>query len=378
MASRPTATPSAATTVGRSRGLAGLDAVATEWRDLALQRGLDPLSGPDCIRAFVASHGLESNFHLLTARSDGQMVAVLPLVLSRGWLRGVPVRRLHAAAGRPTLRFDLTNRGGDRGDAAIEALWGHLANWSAWTVFELQPVPEGGRAEQLLACAAAAGFPAWRSPELFRALYMDLTAGFEAVLSKAHRSFRTDLRRTRRRLEERGRVTFQSLQQPRTQDLDEFFTLEASGWKGHSKEGKAVQVHRKQLYRLFHELMAATVPLGQFVLHRLLLEDRVIASAMGLIGPSSYHVMKWCYDEAYSTFGPGQLLIESIARDCERLGLRTFDFYGEEYAYERKWTSTSVAHHCLLVFRPNWRGRLLLRVKQLRPPAMRSRRGSEA
>ncbi|MGH9518936.1 MAG: GNAT family N-acetyltransferase, partial [Terriglobales bacterium] len=92
---------------------------------------------------------------------------------------------------------------------------------------------------------------------------------------------------------------------------------------------------------------------------------------------SSYHVMKWCYDESYSSYGPGQLLIEEIARDCEKLGLRTFDFCGPEYAYERKWTSTGTDHHALYIFRDTWSGRALRRWKLMPVRGLRHGNGAE-
>lgn len=355
--------------VTHGRGLSGLDAIAAPWRTLAAGDAAGPLAGPDWIRALVASHGQDAALHLFSASQDGRVTAVLPLLLRRGWLRGWPLRKLSAPVDGTTLRFDLVAAPGEPGQTAIQALWEAVSGWPDWTMLELGPMPEAGGAERLLACAAAAGYPAVNRA-LFRSPCLDLARGLDAVLAAASANFRHKLRRTRRRLLEQGPLRLELVARPGAGDLEAFFRLEAAGWKGR-KGGKAVLRRSAQQQRFYQELVTATLAQGQCTLHRLRLGDRVLAASLGLIGGQTYYAVRWCYDEQFAAFGPGHLLIESLLQECERLGLRTFDFTGPEYPYKRDWTATALPHSCCNIFRPDWRGRALYRWKSL-PRSLRA------
>lgn len=349
--------------IRRHDGLEGLALAAPGWRALIQRSGQGPLIGPDWIAAHISAYELDHRFHLLTAEDEAGLAAALPLVRQRGWIRGVPVRQLTGAVGLSTLRFDLAAEPGPRGQRAAAVLWRQLETWPGWTCIALQPVPEGAAADALLAGAAAAGYPVLRVP-LFRSPRIDLSRGFEAAMAVPKSHFRSNLRRNRRRLEELGPLRLEAQVQPTAQDMEAFFSLEAAGWKGHDREGRAVLVRPQAQRNFYQQLAAAAGSRGELRLHRLWLGDRVIAASLGLLDARAYYAVKWCYDEGYANYGPGHVLVEALLRECAAMHLEVFDFTGPEYEYKRDWTPAALDHFILYVFRPNWRGRALHRWKR--------------
>src|SRR6185312_8192137 len=80
--------------------------------------------------------------------------------------------------------------------------------------------------------------------------------GVAAGMEQTSRDFRAHLRWARRRLEDLGRLELECRWQPQAEELDEFFALEAAGWKGHAAHGNAVLRKGPRARRFFQELAA--------------------------------------------------------------------------------------------------------------------------
>lgn len=341
--------------VTRLQGLAGLRSIEPEWARLCERAALPPLYGPAWIRAHLETSERDARFHLVIARVHGRLAAVLPLVRDWAVYRGVPLRRLRAAVSGTCQRFDISADPEAWNAGVAGALVSHLGEWKAWTVLELRVVPDGARAWEVQAAAAAVGFLPARQG-VMASPFLD-PAMFEAGANLRHK-----LRRTRRRLEELGAVSFESIADPCPELLAEFFALEAAGWKGRGA-GNAILRKGIRQRRFYERLAVLAAARGEFVLHRMLCDNRPVAISYGLRGAQAFYPLKWCYDEAFGKCSPGNLLIEEIVAQCRELGLRRFDFTGEDYPYKRDWTRQTLPHSFLFVFRPGRVGTLLRRLK---------------
>jgi len=358
-------------------GIAGLDALASEWRELwAGAGGGEPFVHPQWIRAQVAALEDPRRLLLVTARRDGRLGAALALIRERGGLYGLPVRRWRAAAGVYSVRFDLCALPGDEGRQAASAIGHYLGQRRDWDVIELRDVPAGGAAEALVAAAQEEGSSAgvWAS---LRSPYLGLEAGaaWEQALKA---SFRQRLRRTRRRLEETGSAGGTGVQLRQASwssaaglqaELEEFYRLESSGWKGRQRSAIAARPRTRAFYDQACTAMAAE---GCLVLHRLEFDGDLMAMACGLRHSGWYYVLKWSYNEAYAKFGAGQMLTESILRECAETGLQGFDFTGPDDEYKRRWTDQGRPHAWLYMFRRGVYGDLLRWAKFGCAPRLRS------
>lgn len=356
-----------AVTVERHRGRAGFAAILPEWRQLADHPGNSPLFGPDWIRAQVSAFEAEQDFHLVCVRQQGCLAAVLPLVADRVWSRGLRWRRLRSATGHLSLRFDLSVSPAWRRELA-QALLQHLADWKDWNLLELRHVGATARAWELHQAAGGAGYPVGRW-NYCESPYLD---------PRTHKNgakFRRELLRTRRQLEERGPVRLLEFDPVTPAALDQFFALEAAGWKG-GPGGNAVLTGGPRLRRFYDELASGMSGSRQLTIHHLCCGDHAVAMSLGVRHASGYYLVKWVYDEAYARYGPGHLLIDALLPGCQAAGLPRFDFCGESSAAKRKWTDQAEPLDWLFIFRDNRRGRLAHGLKFLGKPTMKTARGN--
>lgn len=356
-----------ALTVTEVNDRAEFAALEAEWNALVARTGEQLFYRHEFIRVWIDNFAAGARLRILTARDpSGALVAALPLVEERVRIYGVKVRQLSAAANPHSCRFDLIAEDPER---AAAALLDHLEADPSWDVLKLTDVPEGGRAFALLERAQKAGAPTgtWLS---LQSPYIPLPETFEALAGRLQAKFKANVRRRRKKLEEKGKVTFEKVTSGAALDarLEEGFDLEQSGWKGHN--GTAMGQHRSTR-GFYTELARTAANLGALSLYYLRLDGRAVAFHYGLTFAGRYLLLKPGYDEALKECSPGQLLMEEVLKDLSGSGLQEFDFLGPDMVWKRDWTDRVRAHTWLFIFRRTWKGRLLRAAKFQWVPAVK-------
>lgn len=348
---------------------AGFDALAGAW-DAVLDRAgrPEPFYRHRFLSVWLDHFAPQARLRVFVARQGGALVAALPLLEDVAWLFGVRVRRLRAPANVHSNRFDLPCEPGREADA-LGAIWAHLRGAAEFDVLEIPDVPERGVARRLLDLAKADGLETgeWES---MRTPYVSLEGGFAAVQGRLDARFRQNVRRRRKRLEQRGRVELERVEGGRALEryLEEAFALEAAGWKGRDRTA----VGSDPLTRGFYAELAREEALaGRLALFFLRLDGRPVAFQYGLAGGATYWLPKTGYDEALHDVSPGQLLTEAVLRDCAERGYAEFDFLGPWMPWKADWTASVRVHHWLYAFRPTRAARLVRRLKFELAPAAR-------
>src|SRR5215475_6953214 len=112
-----------------------IDDFAPEWNELSDDAVEDqPFFRPSWIRAYFRAFEPEARVLIITARVDGRLVLILPLIEELATFSKVPVRRLRAPVNYCSSRFDAVRRSGIEGDSAIEATWAFLRTLGGWDV----------------------------------------------------------------------------------------------------------------------------------------------------------------------------------------------------------------------------------------------------
>jgi CelD/BcsL family acetyltransferase involved in cellulose biosynthesis len=329
------------------------------WNALVETTSDEPFYRHEYLRSWMDSFVPGATLKILTGLDGaGRLVAALPLVADRGFLYGLPVRRLVSPTSVHSGRFDLI--AADR-RAAARSFFRALADDDTWDMIKITDVPAGGNAWDLYDAAREAGFPAgaWESQ---RSPFLALPASYDSLEARLSSKFKANLRRRRRRLEERGdirveRVTGGGALAGR---LEEHFALERSGWKG--RAGTAAAQSRRT--RGFYTGLAHGAARGDYLsLFFLSVAGRAIASQYGLTRRGVYSLLMTCYDEAWSEYSPGNLLMEAVMKRCVAGGLSEFDFLGCDLGWKLDWSPTARAHHWFFIFRDNRLGRTLQKAK---------------
>jgi CelD/BcsL family acetyltransferase involved in cellulose biosynthesis len=299
---------------------------AMEWEDLADRVGCVPFLHPGWVRAWSRSYGTGPlELHLL--RREGQLAAVLPLE------RGRLGRRSPTDFGTP--QFGIL--GVDR--QAVRSL--------ARRVLELEgrrlsiACLDGGASDidELRAAAEAAGRHVVERT-VKRSPYVELEDDVEAqVRDRLGAKAFSELRRRRRRLEERGRVELEVTDGGDRLDalLREGYALEGSGWK--TAAGTSI-LARPQDRRFYTEIAGWASRRGILRLCFLRANGRAIAFKFALEENGALYSCKGGYDPSESRVAPGLLIVWELLKWSGNRGLARLELLGDALPWKLQWTDT--------------------------------------
>jgi CelD/BcsL family acetyltransferase involved in cellulose biosynthesis len=338
---------------------AAFAALEEEWNALVAQTDDQLFYRHEFIRVWLDNFAPDARLKILTLRgADGALQAVLPLLAQRASWYGLPVRELRCAANLHSCRFDLVARDPQ---VAARAFLDHLEADSGWDVLRLTDVPENGRAFVLSEAAEARGMPTgvW---EANASPWLPLPSSWEELLVGLDAKFKANVRRRRRKLEQRGQVTFERVEGGLGLEsaLEEGLALERSGWKG--AQGTAIA--QDGATRGFYTELARTASgQGALALSFLRVDGKAVAFHYALEHGGRYLLLKPGYDEALGECSPGQLMMDEVLRTCIERGLAEFDFLGPDMVWKRDWASQVRPHSYLFIFRRSPLGRALREAK---------------
>ncbi len=298
------------------RALAALETIAAEWRELAAQAlepnifyepafalAAAPIFGRD-VGAVLVWSGTRPRKLLgffparPTARRYGLKLPVLV-----GWTHpfaplGTPLVARDAA--EPVIAAWLAHVGTDR---TLPGLW-------------LLPLvaadgPFAAALETILRRTgmASADFNRHQRPLLAppeeRTNYVAHALG-----PRRHR----DLRRIGRRLAELGAILFTAAteQAAVAEAIEDFFMLEASGWKG---EAGTAAAQDPDVWHFITVALAALAGEGKVAINRIMVDGRAIAAAITLRSGDHAWYWKTAYDEAYARYAPGVFLTAALTEE---------------------------------------------------------------
>jgi len=339
-------------------GVELIEKLADEWRRLCDEASREPFYRPEWVAAYVRAFAPDEKVVLITVRSGGVLQAVLPMIEERSHYCGIPVTKLRGAANAHSCRFDLVRSAGPDGDAATAAIWRYLSESPGWDLIEFPYVVEGAALEPMANTARLERFPIGLK-ESMRTPYVPLSwiaPADDPILYHTNPRFRAQVRRKRRQIETGGKLEMRRVTTADPALLQAFYDLEGSGWKG--KQGTAIACS-EDTRRFYNEIGRYGEQFGYLTLYFLEYDGRPIAAQFGITHGGRYFMPKLAFDENYSQYGPGHLLIHEILRDCVERGLSEYDFTGPWAEYKAKWTSSTRLHSTITIFRHGFFGEAL-------------------
>jgi CelD/BcsL family acetyltransferase involved in cellulose biosynthesis len=329
---------------------------------------------PAWIRAYLSAFEPAADLIVITARYQGRLIGVLPLIRERSRFYGMPVRLLRAPTNSHCHVVDVMREDGAPGREALAAMWSMLRTLDVCDVIELPRMVIGGAADELIALAINDG---WRGAQGVGAANLAVPVrpgvGKETDSpwqANATSGLRKDLRRAARQLqaELKRRHRIETILNPTRKDMSAFFWLEASGWKGaeHSAIISAPATH--QFYREIAERFAEAGVLG---LNFLYFGGQLAAAQIGIRVGDAFHGLKLAYNEEFSRYSPGGLLLNELLRVCWGQGIRKLEL-GPDGEYKRRWTNEEVRVATCFLFREGTYGQLLHNYKFVARPYLRN------
>jgi CelD/BcsL family acetyltransferase involved in cellulose biosynthesis len=316
---------------------ARFDAIAREWDALA-----GPAGYPFVSHAWLAAwwHAFSNGRHLLicTTRRDGQLAAALPL-----WRRGSLVSAL-ANAHTPTFTPIAVD------DTAMAAVVDEVVA-ARFPSLVIGPLPADDAAVGLIVASLRQHRrhtwvqPAHASP------VVDVDGDADAYRRRLPRATRRELDRLRRKLEREHSVSFRPLAEPRdpASELETALELERSGWKG--RRGTAI-LSSAEASAFYREVALRLAAQGSFRLSTLAAGNRVIAFDLAIVAGGAAWLPKGGYDESFSRYAPGLLLLVAGIERAHELGLARVELLGASERYKLKFASRVRRH--VIVHSHSW------------------------
>lgn len=141
---------------------------------------------------------------------------------------------------------------------------------------------------------------------------IDMSLGFEPYWQQRPKSFRQNIRTCRNRLEKQGHkaeVKVFSAPEGMRAALRRYGDIESASWKG--QEGTAIHIDNMQ-GRFYADVLEAFATTGQAEVIEYLIDGKTTASRICLLNPVMLITLKTCFDDAYATFSPSELMLQDM------------------------------------------------------------------
>ena len=298
--------------------------LAAEWEELVERAGTGPFSRPGWFDAWWQAFG-RGRLEVVALRRHGELAAVLPLLRRRGMRRSLT--NWH------TPEFEVPAVDTDARATLFRRLLAETRMPLALTLVT------AGRpdAAAFKAAAGAARLPVLEHT-VERSPYVEIAGAWDAYLQALPRRMRSELRRRRRRLEERGELALDvgTGDEGLARLLDEGFAVETSGWKAHA--GTAI-VSRPDTLAFYTSAARWAAERGSLRLAFLRLDGRPLAFHFTIEDGGVAYQLKGGYDPAFRELAPGMLLIQDMLAWAFARGLHTYEFLGADEDFKLGWTS---------------------------------------
>jgi CelD/BcsL family acetyltransferase involved in cellulose biosynthesis len=294
-------------------GHAGFQAIATIWNTVSTtlprkrffhfyewyQSYLDALdSSPD-------------KLYFLVAYREDAPVAIFPLRATQARIRGITLRILELPIHSHMSLSDVLCSAHISCSDATRELIGFLRKQKEliWDALSFPRLLEESELVTLDSAVVQGVYKEFAGTSN----YFDCVHGYEAISGQFSKNFRANLRKARNKLAQQTTVEYRSVTDPPSLHaaLRELIHIEASGWKGTSGAGTAIQLH-PELIRFYESLVDHFSAIQKCRINLLYLDGKAIAGQFCLRDFDTLYLLKIAYDENYQQYSPGGLLLEHV------------------------------------------------------------------
>ncbi|MEO6576574.1 MAG: GNAT family N-acetyltransferase [Polyangiaceae bacterium] len=252
----------------------------------------------------------------------------------------------HWKAGTPILGRDP--------EGSMVTLLEALAREGGWHVLELGPMRHDSETLQLLfSHAERLGFRPRISRKLEDPVVM-MNGAWEDYFDSLSGNLRSQVKRSEAKLLREGPVTLEEYLGGAELDerLEEFFRIEASGWKGREGTAIASEPATRDFYcRLAH----TAAKRGELRLHMLRVSGQCIAADYCIANGRTVYMLKVGYDETWSQCSPGQVIRMRVLKHLFGGSAEIYDLMsggGEHRGYKSRWSNCARTYATVRLFKP--------------------------
>ncbi len=172
---------------------------------------------------------------------------------------------------------------------------------------------DGAAAAMLRSVAESRGLPLVTTGQIERPFLQSRLDGDTYLKASLSSNRYREFRRLKRKLAEQGELVHSVARGPEDirSAVEGFLALEAAGWKGRKRTAMAMDRYRAAFAR---EAVHGLAEKDLCRIHSLTLDGRLIASLIVFVEAGVAYTWKTAYDEDFSTFSPGVLLMIEVTK----------------------------------------------------------------
>lgn len=326
-----------------------LDAWREDWERLFAAGGCEPCVSFEWSSALLRSHLRRDEAAFLLIFRDGSGIrSLIPMTFRRKRVGLLHLRILSPLWDHHITHGDILGNGADPDliAAFFEAI--RALPWR-WDVLRIRRLLEGSALMRGLDNHLGQEHIRHRIRRDQPTYFLTLNRDYGQYLRARTYKFRNFLDRKTRLLSQAGtiRILRAGRDMPFESAYADMLSVESRSWK--HAHGTALSCASRQS-GFYQALCDGAARRERLHLHLLYLDDTPIAHDLGMVAHGRYSYLKTSFDDAYRHFSPSTILrarlIESLIAD----GIESFDFPGELYQWEHKWTSELRWHRSVTVF----------------------------
>ncbi len=336
-------------------GLGSLPSQVKElWGSLVASGDYNPSLHPNWLGATLTAWGLSSSTRVAVVR-HADTVAVIPLLIRRRTLMGLPLQALELASNVFCYHAEVVCSGNL--EAALTELLG-ARSLPAWDVFRIDNLVSDGRTAQAIrALDLFAGISA-RAGE--RSPYTPIDRDWTAYLATRAKKVRANVLRSQRMMKEAGEtgMAWYESNSDVQRLLDDMLQIEARSWK--SDAGVAIVAGTPQC-EYYQRLLPWLADIGALVANVLYIKEQpsaytLCAAWQGWIGQLKTSFVAELRDA-------GSRVIHSSLERAFQRGGREYDFLGDLAPHKTRWADCVRPHEDLWAFSRGLKGRVFSKLK---------------
>ena len=302
---------------------------------------------------------------LIVLRDSAEIVGIVPLCLREIKKYGLSLKTLAPIAEYFNTHSDLLLRrpSEEMIEVFLRALFSLKYKWDIFRINRfIENCPTLGSITHLLENKSGLNYEIKRAEPSF---FIKLDGNYNEFLKKKSANFRYKLKNASKRMHTMGNISFSGEQD--FKDFDELYdiilSIEEESWK--HKHGTAITSSEKQ-HRFYKELFGGAFEKKRLRLCLLCLNKEPIAFDAGLVKDKKYYCVHSSYNEKFKEGNPGTMLLAWFIEKLIRDGIEEYDWFGEPFEWESRWTDKFRWHKSLLLYNGTPKAKLFYVFNRLR------------
>jgi len=321
----------------------------SEWDSLHNQGNHEPSTSFEWTSALLSNHkSLFRKFFLLIVEKQNRIVGILPFITKEERLLGSRLTTITPISELYNTHSDFLIE--EFSDEVSDELVNTLINLPfKWDLFRTTRFLEQHPAIRFLCNALDKYHIKYRVRYEQPSFFLTLGNTFNNYLESRSGKFRNYLSRMQKKLSKVGKLNF--LPVTNADDFNVTYNtlldIEKRSWK--HAHGTAISAIERQT-GFYRSLCYEGLKSGRLHLFFLYINTTPVAYDLGYISGNRYFYLKTSFDESLKSSSPATVLRAKLIESLIEKGIKSFDFPGEPYSWEKQWTDELRWHKSLMIY----------------------------